>query len=152
MTQVTSEISNVTVLHRDVKYTGLHKAYLISNLDNMQSAYFQYDAGHTRYVRKDLDDTNGDAVVKRTTHYIGNVEMVRDGAYGGSEKYKRYIGDLIIDLPARNAYPSSWKFNYQLKDHLGSVHTSIKLNRAGNLADLTEIYSFDAWGKTPFSV
>ena len=129
-----------------VSLTGYLILYTPRNSTTEFAAYFQYDAAHSRYVRKDLIDGE----VQRTTHYIGGVEMIRNGAFGGRESYKRYIGDLIIDVPAKYAYPSSWKFNYQLKDHIGSVHTSIKLNRAGNAADQDLHYSFDAWGKRRF--
>ncbi len=144
---MTSSINPNGEGNKAIQYTALNKAYLIHNSDNNKSAYFQYDNGHSRYVRKDLTD----GVVDTTTHYIGNVEMIRGGEVGRAERYKRYIGNLIIDLPARLAFQNSWDYSYQFKDHLGSAQVTVTVNREGVLAGNVQRPSFDAWGQRRYS-
>ncbi|MCF6300497.1 MAG: hypothetical protein L3J52_05205, partial [Proteobacteria bacterium] len=131
---------------RTIAYSGLSKAYQLKNDNSNKSNYFIYDANHSRAVRKDSDAT----MRTKTTHYIGNVEIIKSASNGYIETYKRYIGGLIIDLPTKAASQNIWKYNYQFKDHLGSSHNIITLNVAGIQTESQDM-SFDAWGQRRWS-
>ena len=93
-----------------------------------------YNAGRNRYIRIDASGIEGHTI----THYLGSVEYIYKGDL---TKAKRYIGNLVINIDNDTSNRSLWKFNYLLKDHIGSTHTIVD-----QTGDVVTHMSFNAWG------
>lgn len=122
------------------EYSSFDKAELMQAND--WSARVYYDAGRSRYIRKDyqgmgpIDQSDSDM---KTTHYVDGVEYIYQG---GSYQVKRHLGNVIIESTELSKYRNQWKYSYLLKDHLGSTHTVV--NRQGQHNGR---FSFTEWGE-----
>ena len=94
-----------------------------------------------RYYRRDTD-TSTNRVTK--TYYIGNVEKVINP--DGSEEWKRYLGNVIIEHKRNSAGAEVHKKAfYTLKDHLGSLN--VLLEKRASAFVLKDTLEFDPWGQ-----
>lgn len=92
---------------------------------------FFYNTNRSRYKRITTKDGK-----TTTTHYIGNVEMVKTG---DNVEYRRYIpGGMQTTYQLTGVVQT----NYLLKDHLGSLDTIV--TNDGKVR--SKVY-FDPWGK-----
>ncbi len=124
-----------------INYTSFSKPYFIRNKANNNTSEFFYDAYNSRFVRK---DTNSG--IETTTHYVGGIEMVRKKEKGSVEHIKRYIGGgLVIDMPGKFVPQNNWRYDYLLKDHIGSTHRIISINESGVVS--SQKLGFNTWGQ-----
>jgi len=97
---------------------------------------FYYGIGNQRIKR--VDDNAIDQV--KTTWYFGNTERIQPAAQNAY--FKRYLGGIAI----ADYYPATQQQNilYLVKDHLGSVHTTV--TESGLVANASGM-SFGAFGE-----
>ena len=115
---------------REVGYTGYDKPASIWSANALTE--FNYDAGHKRFKRRDGGDGGN-----RTTYYIGGHEVVKHDS--GLAEFKRYIGDMVIDIVRSNGTQDT---HYLYRDHLGSL-----VAIADDQGAFIERLSYDAFGK-----
>ena len=123
---------------RTLDYTVFDKPYRITKGSDYSNEFW-YGADRGRYLRFDSDGTS----TQKTT-YIGNVEFIeRDGEF----TVKRNVAGQVVVVEDRNADGSvnGRKFNYLLKDHLGSV--DLILGSSLTPSTLGQAMSFDPWGQ-----
>ncbi|MEE8339534.1 MAG: putative Ig domain-containing protein, partial [Xanthomonadales bacterium] len=100
---------------RTITYTVFDKATRIAK--GSEYTQFSYGIGNQRIRR--LDNNAIDEI--KTTWYFGSTERIR--MQGENAFFKRYLGGVAI----ADYFPSTGRQNitYLIKDHLGSIHTTV---------------------------
>jgi RHS repeat-associated protein len=139
---------------RSLIYNALNQ--LVSATAGSSQTTFQYAPGGDRFLRTDAGlptwpagcapasdrifcngfEGSGTSSGSRTTHYVGNVEIIRSG--GTVTERRRYLGGVAIDI-IRPGGTNETRFTFG--DHLGSV--DVIASAAGVLI---EALSFDVHG------
>ncbi len=118
---------------RTITYGVFDKATRIEKAG--EYTQFIYGIGNQRIQR--LDNNSIDQL--KTTWYFGGTERIQTGS--GEIFFKRYLGGIAI----ADYFPATGqqKMTYLIKDHLGSIHTSV--SESGLVADSVGM-SFNAFG------
>jgi len=100
---------------RTITYTVFDKATRIEK--GSEYTQFNYGIGNQRIQR--LDNNSIDE--SKTTWYFGSTERIQ--MQGENAYFKRYLGNTAI----ADYYPATGQQNvtYLIKDHLGSIHTTV---------------------------
>ncbi len=123
---------------RDIEYSAFDKPTVITQ--DEKSIEYQYGPSRARYKRIDRENS----LVTSTTTYVGNLERV---VTGSQIKSRYYIGDFAVVTTTGNTNPdivvdTPAETSYLYRDHLGSL-----VAITDSLGNVTEDYSFDAWGQ-----
>jgi len=118
---------------RTITYSVFDKATRIAK--GSEYTEFSYGIDNQRIQR--LDNNTIDEI--KTTWYFGSTERIR--MQGENAYFKRYLGGVAI----ANYFPatSQQSITYLIKDHLGSIHTTV--TESGLVADSIGM-SFGAFG------